>query len=134
VPLGFTWSRLMMSIYSLLSSRLKVKHSFAINFLPSRFVLEVGWICCGSSIRGIRQFDRQVAEGQARRETGFSCYFWERGEGGDADEGSGLDLLFVSKGFAGSFGDRFKVLQEMEAADLLDYGPRRRLRERGWAL
>lgn len=50
---------------------------------------------------------------------------------GEADEGSDLDLLVVLEGFEGSFGDRFQVFQEIEAKDLLDSEPRRRLRERG---
>jgi len=49
---------------------------------------------------------------------------------GEAKEGSDLDLLVVLEGFNGSFGERFRLFQEIEG-ELLNSKPRRRLRKRG---
>lgn len=49
---------------------------------------------------------------------------------GEADEGSDVDLLVVLEGFEGSFGDRFRIFQEIEG-ELLESEPRRRLRKQG---
>jgi predicted nucleotidyltransferase len=49
---------------------------------------------------------------------------------GEADEGSDVDLLVISESFKGSFGERFRLFQEVEEG-LLNSEHRRRLRKRG---
>jgi len=49
---------------------------------------------------------------------------------GEAKEGSDLDLLVVLEDFNGSFGDRFRLFQEIEK-ELLSSKPRKMLRARG---
>lgn len=50
---------------------------------------------------------------------------------GEADEGSDIDLLVVSKHFDEHYGDRFLLFNEVER-ELLNSEPRRRLRRSGF--
>jgi len=50
---------------------------------------------------------------------------------GDAEEGSDVDLLIVSDGFEGSFGERFQHFQEIDK-ELLELETRKKLRREGY--
>jgi len=50
---------------------------------------------------------------------------------GEADEGSDVDLLIVSDGFEGSFGERFQHFQEIDK-ELLELETRKKLRREGY--
>jgi len=50
---------------------------------------------------------------------------------GDADEGSDVDLLIISEGFKGSFGERFQPFQEIDK-ELMELESRKELRRKGY--